>query len=311
VNITRNGAPYTQRWQIPSRAQCLQCHTPQASHALSFTTRQMNRSEIINGFAGNQLDLLRVHGYFSNTPQSPNVLPRHLAPNETAFPIEARVRSYLAVNCAYCHKAGGTAAPAVWDGRPELTLTQTGLINGNAVNNGGNPLNKLVVPGDAAHSIVLNRMAVTNGFTRMPPIATNELDHTNITLVNDWIVGPLPNRQTYDQWRAAQPTDPGLPTDNADSDVANNQFEFLANTDPLSGFSFFAPQIAPLGPNVSISFNIPANRSFQIETSTDMFNWSLWDVAGNNGVAQPGGATVITGPQLGPNQFFKLNIWEN
>ena len=310
VNLTQNGQPYTQRWLIPSRSQCLQCHTPQAGHVLSFNTRQLNRSGTMNGFAGNQLDLLRIHGYFTNVPDSPNVLPRHLAPNETAFPLEARVRSYLAVNCAYCHRAGGTAGGAAWDGRPELTLTQTGLINGIAVNNGGNPANKLVVPGDTLHSIVLSRMAVANGFTRMPPIATNELDQTNIALVTDWISALL-NRQTYDQWRAAQAVDPGVATDNPDSDGANNQFEFLAGTDPFSGFSFFAPQIAPLGQNISVSFNIPANRSFQIETSPDMFNWSLWDVAGNNGIAQPGGPTVITGPQLGPKQFFRLNIWEN
>ena len=107
---------------------------------------------------------------------------------------------------------------------PELTLAQTGLINGNAANNGGNPLNKLIVPGDTAHSIVLNRMAVTNGFTRMPPIATNELDQTNIALVTDWI--------TQAAARTARPTTSGAPrnpsilaslTTDADSDSANNQ----------------------------------------------------------------------------------------
>ena len=41
--------------------------------------------------------------------------------------MEARVRSYLAVNCSYCHKTGGTA-PSSWDGRPELTLAQTMLV---------------------------------------------------------------------------------------------------------------------------------------------------------------------------------------
>ncbi|RYD72667.1 MAG: hypothetical protein EOP84_22765, partial [Verrucomicrobiaceae bacterium] len=156
LNLTVNGSPYTQRWHVPSRAECLACHTPQAGHALSFNTRQVNLTNILNGFAGNQLTLLHSAGYFSNTPESPNLLPRHLRPSESNFPVEARVRSYLAVNCAYCHQAGGTASPAALDGRPELLLAQTGLINGAASNNGGNAANKLVVPGDAVHSIVLN-----------------------------------------------------------------------------------------------------------------------------------------------------------
>ena len=192
VNITVAGVPYAQPWRIPSRAQCASCHSPQAGYALSFNTRQLNLTKTINGFTGNQLDLLQAAGYFSNVPESPSVLPRHLRPNETGYPLEARVRSYLAVNCAYCHAGAGGTAPTQWDGRAALTLGQTGLVNGAAGNNGGNPLNKLIVPGDPAHSVVLNRMAVTNGFTRMPPLASSELDQTNIALLGDWIAHGLP-----------------------------------------------------------------------------------------------------------------------
>jgi hypothetical protein len=103
VNITVGSTPYTQQWNIPSRSQCIGCHSPQAGHALSFNTRQLNLTNTINGFTGNQIDLLHNHGYFSNIPESSNLLPRHLHPNETQYPLEARVRSYLAVNCSYCH----------------------------------------------------------------------------------------------------------------------------------------------------------------------------------------------------------------
>ena len=196
LSLTVSGAPYTQHWRIPSRAECLACHTPQAGHALSFTTRQLNLTNTINGFTGNQLTLLHSAGYFANAPGSPNVLPRHLRPDETAYPVEARARSYLAVNCAYCHKDGGTAAPAAWDGRPEITLDATGLIYGAASNNGGSSANRLIVPGDTTHSIVLNRMAVANGFTRMPPLGSSELDQMNIALITEWIATSLPSRQT-------------------------------------------------------------------------------------------------------------------
>ncbi|HEV7404562.1 MAG TPA: PQQ-dependent sugar dehydrogenase, partial [Chthoniobacteraceae bacterium] len=97
VPVTQNGAAYNQRWHIPSRAECNACHSPSAGYALSFDTRQLNRDGSMAGVAGNQLDLLHAAGYFSNVPESPNVLPRHLRAEETAFPVEARVRSYLAV----------------------------------------------------------------------------------------------------------------------------------------------------------------------------------------------------------------------
>jgi hypothetical protein len=225
------------------------------------------------------------------------------------------VRSYIAVNCAYCHKPGGTAAPSVWDGRAEITLDQTGLINGTATNNGGNPLNRLVVPGSTAHSVLLNRMAAANGFTRMPPIGSSELDQTNIALVTNWITGSLPSRQTYADWRLAQfgsaSSPEGEPAFDADFDGTNNHGEFLAGTFPLNGASFLIPQPATSGPNVSITLDVPPNRSVQVWTSTNLQTWTLWDAPGNHGLATPGGPLTITGPRIGPSQFFRGVLKEN
>ena len=314
VPITVSGAAYTQHWRIPNRAECLACHTPQAGYALSFNTRQLNLASIDANFAGNEIDVLRAGGCFSNTPASVNLLPRHLRPEETAYPAEARVRSYLAVNCAYCHQAGGTGAPAAWDGRPELALDLTGLLNGVAANNGGVSANKLVVPGDTLHSIVLSRMAA-NGFTRMPPFASNELDAENLALVAGWIASLPPVRQNYAGWRLAQfgssTSAAGDPAFDADSDGVSNRLEFLALTRPLDGASFIAPQLARTGGSVTVGLSIPANRSFQIETSADLATWALWDVPENNGLARPGGAASLTGPASGAKRFFRARLWEN
>ena len=96
LNIIENGNPRVQTWRIPSRAECITCHTPQAGHALSFNTRQLNLTSNMNGFAGNQIALLEGHGFLTNSAGSPNLLPRHVRPDETDFSVEARVRSYLA-----------------------------------------------------------------------------------------------------------------------------------------------------------------------------------------------------------------------
>lgn len=313
--ITENGTPRTQRWHIPSRAECLICHTPQAGHSLSMNTRQFNMDNIIHGFAGNQVELLKNSGYFSNTPEPANVLPRHLKANETAFPVEARVRSWMDVNCAYCHKAGGTAGTAAWDGRITLTLEQTGILMGNAANNGGDPLNKLIVPGDPAHSIILNRTAAANGFTRMPPVGSNELDQASIALLTNWIQQSLPARQTYAQWSQIHlgSVPPALsgPAEDADADGKSNQAEFLAGTDPVDGGSFPAPAAALANGQFQLQIGSPADRSVQVETSANLVDWALWNVPGNHGLPQPGGTFMLQGPAAPGASFYRVKFREN
>ena len=311
LNVTQDGNPVPQTWQIPSRAQCQACHTPQAGHALSFNTRQLNLENDILGHTGNQLLTLFGQGYFSNNPGSPNLLPRHLKPDEQNFPVEARVRSYLAVNCSYCHQADGTAPQ--WDGRPELTLSQTGLVNGAATNNGGNPANKLVVPGDTTHSIVLNRVALTNGFTRMPPLGSTVVDVANVALLTTWINGELSDRVTYDDWRRAnfEPDgDPaGAPGEDPDGDGVTNHDEFLAATGPHDGASSLRPRLS-LDP-LKLSFPVPANRSFRVDVSQDLREWRPCDVPGNQGLPVAGGLVeFLLGPSAWRN-FYRIEIKEN
>ncbi len=313
INIIDGGMPGVQNYRIPSRAECIACHTPQAGHALSFNTRQLNQNETINGFAGNQLSLLQQAGYFSNTPDSPNILPRHFRPDETAFSVEERVRSYLAVNCANCHMAGGTAPPS-FDASHHVPLSATGLINGPATNNNGDPANLLVVPGDTTHSVVLNRLALTNGFSRMPPIGSNELDQSAIALLTEWINNSLPTRQSYDDYRLLHFGDTispeGEPTVDADNDDRTNEEEFLAGTLPLDPTSFLSPDFSIIGGTITLSTNLPANRSAQVRTTTDLVNWSLWDVSGNHGIGATAGPFMISGPVQEDRQFFELLLEE-
>jgi uncharacterized repeat protein (TIGR03806 family) len=315
LSITVDGVPQIQRWRIPSRSECMTCHTPQAGFALSTNTRQYHMDSLIPGFSGNQIDVLREGGYFSNNPESVNLLPRHLRPDEAGYPAEARVRSYLAVNCAYCHQSGGTAAPSMWDGRHELTLEQTGLILGNASNNGGNPLNKLVVPGSTIHSILLNRTAASNGFTRMPPLGSNVVDPAGVALLTEWITGELPSRQTYVAWReslfSSSSSPQGEPAADPDGDGASNHDEFLLGTDPRASTSFPLPSVETGATVVTFTLDLPANRKVVIEHTADLLQWSPWDIPGNQGMPTQGGVHTITGPKPGDAAFFRARVEEN
>lgn len=315
LNVTDAGSPAAQTWHIPSRAECMTCHTPQGGQALSFNTRQLNLEQVILGFPGNQLDVLAENGFFAGvTPGSPNLLPRHLRPDETSFSVEGRVRSYLAVNCAYCHLDGGTA-PTGWDGRAFLTLAETGLIDGAVTNDGGDSANRLVVPGSAAHSVVLQRVAAANGFTRMPPLGSNVIDAANVALLTEWITGELVNNPTYDVWRLGKfgsaSSLEGEPGEDPDHDGLANRAEFLAGTSPRDGSSVFQPQVDLSEGNVKLGFSLPPNRSFTVWTSTNLSDWTAWDVPGNQGLPVAGGLSELTQPLTGDRRFFRVDVREN
>ncbi len=307
VAIDDHGTPHTQRWQIPGRSSCLTCHTPQGGHALSFNTRQLNLDNTINGYSGNQLTLLSQNDFLSNTPDPVATLERHVRPDETQYPLEQRARSYFAVNCSYCHQAGGSVG-GFWDGRGHLTLEQTNLINGAALSNGGNPLNKYVVPGDPGHSIVLSRMAGTNGFGRMPPLGTTEVDPANIQLITDWITGA---RGLYDEWRTGYFTalDPnGDKTADPDGDGVSNYEEYLRGSSPTSGSGSWQASIA----NGSLQFLRKSSRFYSIQTSDSLGQWQSWPIPELESTYKSTDELIQIPLPVDPDgkQFFRFNVTE-
>jgi mono/diheme cytochrome c family protein len=314
LTVTNNGVPFQQDWEIPSRSSCLSCHTPVAGFALTFNTREMNKFNGMNGVNGNQIQTMSAGGYFSATVPNVHTLPAFAVATDTNFSLEYRVRSYLAVNCVQCHQPGG-AGQGNWDARPELTLAQTQMINGTPVaNDGGNPLNKIIVPGDTNHSVLLMRLENTNGFSRMPPLATHQLDLGSIALVQNWITQELPGHLTYAQWITNYPSlvgpaaDPGA---DPDADGANNYFEYLTGTSPLNGGDAWKPTIAVSGGQVYVGFQQVPNLGVVIDVSTDLNTWTPWDVPGNqpffSSYSRP---SLLSGPvsTVPPFQFFRARL---
>ena len=315
LSINTGGGMQTQTWNIPSRAACSTCHTRDAGLALSFNTPQLNHHGTLEGSSGNFLSLLHSSGYLDTTPGFTTALPKHVGPTETEYSLEARVRSYLAVNCAYCHQDPGIQ-PLTWEGNLNLTMAQTGLINGIPSGGTQHVDDRLIVPGNPARSISLSRIAASNGYTRMPPLATNEPDDVNIQLLTDWINQEATTETTYTAWRIARfgndTSANGAPNADPDGDGSNNEHEWLALTDPNDERDFLKTEFALNGNNVEVDLPGLPNRSVLVERSTNLLDWLNWTVPNNDGVSRnPASPShILTAPANGPHEFFRLKIEE-
>ncbi len=314
LTVTTSSGPRQQTWSIPSRAACTICHTADGGLALSFNTRQLNHDGNLGGMAGNFLTLLRDSGYLDSLPEPPASLPRHVVPSATDYSLEARVRSYLDVNCAYCHQDPGIQ-PLSWEGNHHLSIAATGIINGVALAGTQHPDDRLVVPGSPDRSVILNRVAVANGYTRMPPLATNELDAEAIQLLTDWINQEASELVDYAAWRLANfgsTTSPdGAPDLDADGDGQTNNEEWIALTDPRDAESRLATELSRGASSIEIVLPGRSNRGATVEHSSNLLDWFRWNVPGNDGIPRnPAGVHSVTGAASEPGEYFRVRIGE-
>jgi uncharacterized repeat protein (TIGR03806 family) len=167
----------TQSWYYPSREDCRTCHTDRAGDVLGVKTRQFNR-EIISDW--NRLGLF-------DPPPSDAVLAscEFLArADDTSRSLEERARSYLDVNCANCHRPGGTVG--YFDARFDTPLEKQGLIDGPVLIDEGIDHARMIAPNDRWRSILYMRANTLEGF-KMPPLARQTVDQAGMTLLRQWI----------------------------------------------------------------------------------------------------------------------------
>jgi mono/diheme cytochrome c family protein len=167
----------TQTWYYPSREDCRTCHTDRAGGVLGVKTRQFNRDIIT---AWNHL------GLFDPSPTEAALAPDDFLarPDDTSRSLEDRARSYLDVNCANCHRPGGTVA--YFDARYDKPLDQQGLIDGPVLIDEGIDHARMIVPNDIWRSILYMRANTLEGY-KMPPLARQTIDRDGMALLRRWI----------------------------------------------------------------------------------------------------------------------------
>jgi hypothetical protein len=184
------GLPRTQSWAYMSRGQCRQCHNPLAGTVLGLSSRQLALERAYPAARDHQVRALGHAGYLSSAPSERELrsLPRLVAIDDGKAALEARVRSYLDVNCAPCHRPEGTRAR--FDARLVTPLHAAGIVNGEAVDPLGVPGARVVKPHDLGASVLLMRMyAVGMQGLAMPPVGKLQADHKAAEAVRQWILG--------------------------------------------------------------------------------------------------------------------------
>jgi len=167
----------TQTWYYPSREDCRTCHTDRAGMVLGVKTRQFNRETIQ---AWNRL------GLFDPAPTEAMLAScEFLARSDDASrSLQDRARSYLDVNCANCHRPGGTVA--YFDARYDTPLAQQGLIDGPVLIDEGIDHARIIAANDRWRSILYMRANTVEAF-KMPPLARQTVDQNGTELLRQWI----------------------------------------------------------------------------------------------------------------------------
>ena len=305
--INDGGAVRNQVWHYPGRAECLTCHNAAAGLVLGLNTPQLNRDYTHGAVTTNQIAALAAAGYVDNPPVPPQTYPALARADDASMSQEFRVRSYLAANCAQCHRPGGLAL-GNFDARLSTPTDSANLINGPLVNNFGDVKNMTLVQQSPEHSLILKRMSV-RGPTQMPPLASNLPDPAGVQLVSAFIAGEMATRQSFAQWQIAKFHEPLPPeaaaTADPDADGASNLLEYLVNGDPLQAGDAWGIRAA-WNDGVELRFQNPPNRAIVIETATALpAVWTPLDTPENRPLfPESAGERVVT--DANPGDGFRL-----
>ena len=203
-SIERSGGTETQMWRIPSRSECMSCHSRAVNFVLGMTEAQMNRSHRYGDIEDNQIRTLNHIGIFALKQEGPYESRRRLvnpydSSRDSGADLQARAKSYLAVNCSGCHvEAGGGNA------RMELSysrsLDQMRIVSQYPQHDTfGIAQPQIVAPGEPERSVLLRRVS-RRGRGQMPPLGTNSVDTDAVDLLRTWIESMKPDRPFVREW---------------------------------------------------------------------------------------------------------------
>jgi uncharacterized repeat protein (TIGR03806 family) len=168
------GEVRTISYAVPNRNQCLNCH--QRNGAMTPIGPQLRN-----------LELAPEHRrHVTGADWTLAAMPRW---DDAAAPLDGRARAYLDVNCAHCHRSGGSAnnSGLFLDYR-QVDLHAIGLYRRPvAAGRGSGGRDYDIAPGHADASIITHRMESTDPGVAMPELGRATVHGEGVALIRDWI----------------------------------------------------------------------------------------------------------------------------
>lgn len=182
------------RYVVPGRGDCLACHGGAPSTVLGFAALQL----------APELRALVERGWLRGLPHAllTSTPPRIAAASE----IERAVLGTLHGNCAHCHHAGPGRVPLrltlqqrIADPETSAAEVLRSMVDAPSRYQPDRHANgadaRIVVPGDAAASVLLRRMRSRDPRVQMPPLGTEHADEQALALLTRWIRQDLPRHK--------------------------------------------------------------------------------------------------------------------
>lgn len=177
-----------QTWRVPSRNECMVCHSRAAGFVLGLNTPQLNKEHDYAGVIDNQLRAMSHAGLFKDAikkkPSEYDALPD---PYGVSGDLAKKARAYLHVNCSVCHVADG-GGNAKMEMKYYQELTKTKLIDVRPIHGKfGLADGHIISSGDPYSSVLLFRLS-KHGRGRMPHVGAKMTDDRGLALMHDWIM---------------------------------------------------------------------------------------------------------------------------
>ena len=186
ISVLTSSGPRSQTYEYPSRAACSNCHNNAAGALLGLRAAQVNKTFSFPDVVDNQLRAYNHVGLFDRDIGSASLYAVQADPQDPGTPLNERARSYLAVNCAQCHRPGGPTGVDM-DLRLETAIENTNALNvAPTAGDLGITGSLRIKAGNKEQSVLWERMRRLDG-TRMPPIASHVVDEAGVVSIGQWI----------------------------------------------------------------------------------------------------------------------------
>jgi uncharacterized repeat protein (TIGR03806 family) len=178
----------TADYKIPSEANCYICHNVNnVTLPIGIKPQSLNSNYVYSEGSKNQLSKLISIGYLENN--LPQTIVSVVDYEDTAQPLNLRMRSYFDVNCAHCHQDGGYGSFYVMRFAFNKTTNPVNLGICMTANHvvPGNRATEIVKPFDINRSLLYYRVSTNDPYYRMPFLGRTIRDEEGIQLITDWI----------------------------------------------------------------------------------------------------------------------------